>query len=158
MKVLEEPALLEAIMDARGQIDFLWQFFVTVHIAIFALLFIYGNAVERLNWPARILSLLGVAGFEWINGNALANAYMMLDAMHDQYRWSFGQVERFHAAFYEQFVLARYDTRPMMVVMTHTTALVVVVLAFLSQRILQSRQSAADQARQIGGGVDPRGF
>ncbi len=158
MKLLEEPTLVEAIMDARGQIDFLWQFFVTVHIAIFALVFIYGNAVERLNWPARILSLFGVSGFEWINGNALVNAYLMLDAMHDQYRWSFGQVERFHAAFYEQFVLASFDARPMMVVFTHSTALIVVVLAFLSQRFLQSRHRAADQARQIGGGVDPRGF
>lgn len=38
MTPLDEGSLLEAIMDARSQIDFLWQFFVTVHIAIFALL------------------------------------------------------------------------------------------------------------------------
>ena len=31
----------------RGQVDFLWQFFVTVHLALFALLFIiYDHAVE----------------------------------------------------------------------------------------------------------------
>ncbi|MFN0218461.1 MAG: hypothetical protein ACKVP4_06575 [Hyphomicrobium sp.] len=155
MKLLEEPTLVEAIMDARAQIDFLWQFFVTVHIAIFALVFIYGTAVERLNWPARILSLFGIAGFEWINGNALANAYMMLDAMHDQYRWSFGQVERFHAAFYEQFVLADFESRPAMVMITHSAALVVVILAFLSQRFLQSRNVSTDRARQLARGYDP---
>ncbi|MGQ0456936.1 MAG: hypothetical protein ACT4OU_07730 [Hyphomicrobium sp.] len=155
MKVLDESTLVEAIMDARGQIDFLWQFFVTVHIALFALVFIYGTAVERLNWPARILSLFGIAGFEWINGNALAKTYMLVDAMHDQYRWSFGQVERFHPAFYEHFVLAEFATRPSMVVMTHASALVVVILAFLSQRFLQSRRAANDPARQLARGYDP---
>jgi len=37
--------LIEAILGFRSQIDFLWQFFVSVHIAIFALLFIYDEAV-----------------------------------------------------------------------------------------------------------------
>jgi hypothetical protein len=40
MSPLNEGTLVDAMMSARGQIDFLWQFFVTVHIAIFALLFI----------------------------------------------------------------------------------------------------------------------
>jgi hypothetical protein len=155
MKLLEEPTLVEAIMDARAQIDFLWQFFVTVHIALFALVFIYGHAVERLNWPARLLSLFGISGFEWINGNALSNAYLMLDAMHEQYRWSFGQVERFNSAFYEQFVLADYGDRPSMVILTHSAALVFVILAFLSQRFLQNRQSNEDAARRLARGYDP---
>ena len=30
--------------------------------------------------------MLGVALFEWINGKALANIYMLLDATLDQYR------------------------------------------------------------------------
>ena len=33
MAPLQEGTLVEAIMAVRGQIDFLWQFFVTVHIA-----------------------------------------------------------------------------------------------------------------------------
>ncbi|PPC98373.1 MAG: hypothetical protein CTY31_13250 [Hyphomicrobium sp.] len=152
MALLEEPTLVEAIMDAREQIDFLWQFFVSVHIALFALVFIYGSAVERLNWPARILSIFGIAGFEWINGNALSNAYLLLDSMLEQYRWSFGQVERFHPAFYEQFVLASYADRPGMVLITHSAALLVIILAFLSQRFFQGRLSAQQMAR----GHDPR--
>ncbi len=71
MSPLNEGSLVEAMMDARGQIDFLWQFFVTVHIAIFALLFIYDHAVEGMNWAGRIFSVAGIAAFEWINGNAL---------------------------------------------------------------------------------------
>lgn len=156
MAVLEEPTLVEAMMDVRAQIDFLWQFFVTVHIAIFALLFIYGDAVERLNLPARLLSMLGIAGFEWINGNALSSAYRMLDAMLEQYRWSFGQVERFHPSFYEQFVLANYASRPTMVLMTHTAALAVVVLAFLSQRFLQNRIKPGAHPETFARGFDPR--
>ena len=155
MQALAEPTLVDAIMAARGQIDFLWQFFVTVHIAIFALLFIYDHAVEALNPIARVFSVLGIAGFEWINGNALANAYLLLDSMLEQYRWSFGQAARFHPAFYEQFVLARYDTRPMMVLMTHSTALVVVLLAFLSRRFIQSRASATQLPAQLARGYDP---
>ena len=47
--MIQEATLIEAILSIRTQIDFLWQFFVTVHIAILALLFIYDEAVESLN-------------------------------------------------------------------------------------------------------------
>jgi hypothetical protein len=123
----------------RGQIDFLWQFFVTVHIALFALLFIYDHAVENLNAIAKFFAVLGVAAFEWINGNALANTYLLLDAMQDQFRWNYGQADRFHPAFYEQFVLASYATRPATVLITHSSALLVVLLAFASRRFIQTR-------------------
>lgn len=139
MTPLDEGSLLEAIMDARSQIDFLWQFFVTVHIAIFALLFIYDHAVEGLNWVGKVFSVAGIAAFEWINGNALVNAYFTLNSMHEQFRWAFGQADRFHPAFYGTFVLADFSTRPEMVVYTHTTALGVVLLAFASRRFIQAR-------------------
>ena len=84
--MIQEATLIEAILGFRAQIDFLWQFFVTVHIAIFALLFIYDEAVESLNIIARIFAIAGVALFEWINGKALANTYLLLDATFDQYR------------------------------------------------------------------------
>lgn len=153
---LDEQTLIGAIMDARAQIDFLWQFFVTVHIAVFALLFIYGDSVERLNFPARLLSVGGIAGFEWINGNALAGAYQLLDSMLNQYRMSFGQVERFHPSFYEHFVLANYAGRPSMVMATHTIALLVVILAFASKRFLHQHQNAAYEAQKLARGYDPR--
>jgi hypothetical protein len=156
MAPLQESTLVEAIMDARGQVDFLWQFFVTVHIAIFALLFIYDHAVEGLNIVAKFFAVLGVAAFEWINGNALVNTYLLLDSMLEQYRWSFGQVDRFHPAFYEHFVLASYATRPTMVLMTHSSALVVVLLAFISRRFIQSRPSRANSEAAMRGG-DRRG-
>lgn len=139
-----EEALIEAIMEARGQIDFLWQFFVSVHIAIFALLLLYDQAVESLNAIARSFAVGGIAAFEWINGNALAGAYGLLDAMLEQYRWAFGQADRFHHAFYEAFVLARYDGRPAMVMLTHATAFVIVMLAFASRRFIQSRRPRAN--------------
>lgn len=138
MNGLEEPALVSAIMDTRAQIDFLWQFFVTVHIAVFALLFIYDRAVESLNYVARIFAVSGVAAFEWINGSALSKTYLLLDAMQQQYRLSYGQVERFHPSFYTEFVLAHYDDRPSMVLMTHTTALAVVLLAFIWRGMIQT--------------------
>ena len=138
---MTEDTLISAIMTAQGQIDFLWQFFVTVHIAIFALLFIYDRAVDNLNWIARILAVAGIAAFEYINGNALAHTYQVLDAMLDQYRWSFGQAERFHPAFYEQFVLATYKNRPYVVMMTHSTAIAIVLLAFISKRFIQSHDA-----------------
>jgi hypothetical protein len=139
MAPLQEGTLVEAIMAVRGQIDFLWQFFVTVHIALFARLFIYDHAVENLNAIAKFFAVLGVAAFEWINGNALAHTYLLLDAMQDQFRWNYGQADRFHPAFYEQFVLASYATRPATVLLTHSSALLVVLLAFASRRFIQTR-------------------
>jgi hypothetical protein len=147
MAPLGESTLVEAIMDARGQVDFLWQFFVTVHIALFALLFIYDQAVESLNAAAKFFAVVGVAAFEWINGSALTHAYLLLDAMQDQFRWNYGQADRFHPAFYEQFVLASYATRPSMVMMTHSCALIVVLLAFASRRFIQNRGLTRDLPR-----------
>src|SRR4029079_8705752 len=139
MAPLQEGTLVEAIMAVRGQIDFLWQFFVTVHIALFALLFIYDHAVENLNAIAKFFAVLGVAAFEWINGNALAHTYLLLDAMQDQFRWNYGQADRFHPAFYEQFVLASYATRPATVLLSRASALLVVLLAFAAGRFIQPR-------------------
>lgn len=139
--MLAEGTLVDAMMSVRAQIDFLWQFFVSVHIALFALLFIYDHAIEGLNWAARLFMIAGIAGFEWINGNALAKSYMLLDAMLDQYRWAFGQPERFHPAFYDQFVLATFKTRPDMVMLTHSTALLVAMLAMLWRHFIQSRKT-----------------
>jgi hypothetical protein len=156
MSPLNEPSLVDAIMSARGQIDFLWQFFVSVHIAIFALLFIYDHAVEGLNWIGKVFSVAGIAAFEWINGNALANAYLLLDSMHEQYRWAFGQVERFHPAFYDHFVLANYTTRPEMVMFTHSGALAVVLLAFVSRRFIQTRSDRGDVVARLARGHDPQ--
>ncbi len=154
MAPLQESTLVEAIMSVRSQVDFLWQFFVTVHIAVFALLFIYDHAVEGLNAVAKFFAVLGVAAFELINGNALTNAYLLLDAMQEQFRWTYGQADRFHPAFYEHFVLASYATRPAMVLLTHTSALIIVLLAFVSRRFIQSKPKARSPSEALARGHD----
>lgn len=141
MQAIQEPTLIEAILDLRAQIDFLWQFFVTVHIAVFALLLIYDEAVDALNAVARILALAAVGLFEWINGKALANTYLMLDAAHEQYRALYGQPDRFQPAFYEHFVGQSFADRPATVLITHTMAFVVILLALLSREFIQKRRA-----------------
>lgn len=138
-----EGALIEAIMMTRSQVDFLWQFFVTVHIAIFALLFIYDHAVESMNVVARVMAVAGIALFDWINGKALINTYLLLDAMIDQYRALFGQVDRFRPAFYQRFVMESFADRPDIVYVTHGMAFVVVILALVSNRFIQTRRRPA---------------
>ncbi len=140
--MIQEATLIEAILSLRSQIDFLWQFFVTVHIAIFALLFIYDEAVESLNFIARAFALAGVALFEWINGNALAKTYMLLDATLDQYRALYGQAERFQPGFFQHFVGMNFTDRPATVLMTHSMAFIVIILAFLSREFVQTRKSS----------------
>jgi len=141
MQAIQEPTLIEAILDLRAQIDFLWQFFVTVHIAVFALLLIYDEAVDALNAVARILALAAVGLFEWINGKALANTYLMLDAAHEQYRALYGQPDRFQPGFYEHFVGQSFADRPATVLITHTMAFVVILLALLSREFIQKRRA-----------------
>lgn len=140
MEPLAEGTLVEAIMDTRAQIDFLWQFFVTLHIAIFALLFIYDEVVESLNIIARVLAVAGVALFDYINGRALQNTYHLLDAMLEQYRMFFGQdQDRFHPAFLREFVQASFEGRADMIYITHGMALFVVLLAMVSRSFIQRR-------------------
>ena len=139
--MIQEATLIEAILSIRSQIDFLWQFFVTAHIAIFALLFIYDEAVESLNVVARVFALAGIALFEWINGKALANTYMLLDATMDQYRALYGEASRFQPAFFQHFVGQSFTDRPAMVLVTHSMALVVILLALLSREFIQTRRN-----------------
>jgi len=138
--MLQEATLIEGIMATRAQVDFLWQFFVTAHIAIFALLFIYDEAVENLNFIARALALGGIALFEWINGKALVNTYYLMDAFLEQYRALYGQQDRFEPAFFQHFVQMSFEDRPATVLVTHTTAFVVVLLALISREFIQSRR------------------
>jgi len=138
--MIEEATLIDAILALRSQIDFLWQFFVTVHIAIFALLFIYDEAVESLNVIARGFAVAGIALFEWINGKALANTYMLLDATIDQYRALYGQAERFQPAFFEHFVKQSFADRPGTVLITHSMAFMVILLALVSREFIQTRK------------------
>jgi hypothetical protein len=145
--MISEATLIEAILSLRSQVDFLWQFFVTVHIAIFALLFIYDDAVESLNVVARLFALGGVALFEWINGKALANTYILLDATLDQYRTLYGQAERFQPAFLQYFVGQSYADRPATVLVTHSLAFVVILLALISREFIQTKKKGADSAR-----------
>lgn len=137
--MIEEPAMIDAIIDTRQQIDFLWQFFVTVQIAIFALLFIYDRAVENMNFVAKIMGLAGIALFSWINGNALANTYLLLDSMVQQYAVWYGTPGRFEPGFLEHFVQASYTDRPQLVLMTHTMAFAVVLLALLTRKLLRPK-------------------
>ena len=138
--MLPEPMLVDGIIATRAQIDFLWQFFITVHIAIFALLLIYDEAVESLNFIARALALAGIGLFEWINGKALTNTYLLLDAFLEQYRALYGQVDRFEPAFFQHFVQMSFEDRPGTVLVTHTTAFVVILLALVSRDFIQSRK------------------
>lgn len=138
MDPIQEPVLIEAILHTRAQVDFIWQFFVTVHIAVFALLFIYDQAVDRLSLFARIFAIVGIGLFDFINGQALMNSYQILDAMMDQYRISYGQIERFQPLFYDRFVLLDYAHRPSIVKVTHTLALVVVAVALFARHLVQS--------------------
>lgn len=139
-EAIQEGTLIEAILTIRSQVDFLWQFFVTAHIAIFALLFIYDEAVESLNIVARAFALCGVAAFEWINGRALANTYLLLEATLDQYRALYGEVSRFQPAFLQYFVNQSFADRPAMVLITHSMAFGIILLALLSREFIQTRR------------------
>ncbi len=139
MGALQESSLIDAIINTRSQVDFLWQFFVTVQIAIFALLLIYDEAVEGLSVLARLMATAGVALFDWINGRALIGTYQLLDAMLEQYRALFGQADRFHPLFFERFVQASFADRPDIVHVTHGLAFAVVGIALFSRGFIQRR-------------------
>jgi len=137
---MSEQTLVEAIIQTRARIDFIWQFFVTVHLAVFALVLVYDQAVESMNVVARIFALVGIALFEWINGTALTGAYDLVDALHQQYRADFGQPQRFQRALYEHFVLTKLDGQGKMIMATHGMAFAFVFMALTWHRFIRSRR------------------
>lgn len=138
--VMQEQTMMDAIMNVRGQIDFLWQFFVTVQLALFALIFIYDEAVDSLNGLARMLFLFGLGLFSYINGNALRSAYELINALHQQYRLDYGQPGRFLPALQHAFVDIDYGGRDQMVMITHGLAFTVVAMALLFPAFIQHRR------------------
>lgn len=140
--MLSDQAIVDAIMQARSQIDFLWQFFVSVHIAMFAFLFIYDDAVDTMNTVARVL-LVGAMGiFSWINGQAILSAYDLLNGLHHQFRLQFGQMDKYDPSFFKHFVLSYYDGRREMIATTHGLAMLVITLSVFWRRFI-SRPSPA---------------
>lgn len=137
--VMQEQTMMDAIMHVRGQIDFLWQFFVTVQLALFALIFIYDEAVDSLNALARTLALAGLAIFSYINGNALRSAYELIQALHLQYRHDYGPPGRFLPALQAAFVDIDYSGREQMILLTHGLAFAVVAMALVFPAFVQHR-------------------
>jgi hypothetical protein len=137
---MQEQTMMDAIMHVSGQIDFLWQFFVTVQLALFALIFIYDEAVDSLNGLARLLCLFGIGIFNYINGNALLNAYGLFAALHQQYQVDYGQPGRFVPALQKALVDVEYGPRDQMLMLTHGLAFAVVALALIFPTFVQHRQ------------------
>ena len=82
---------------------------------------------------------------EWINGKALANTYLLLDATLDQYRTLYGQADRFQPDFFRHFVSMSFADRPATVLVTHCMAFVVIIiLAFLSREFVQTRKKGRE--------------
>jgi hypothetical protein len=150
---IQEQTLIDSIMHTRGQLDFLWQFFVTVQLAIFALLFIYDDAVDGMNRTARALAIVAIGMFDWINGHALRSCYLLLDALHQQYRADYGQSSRFQPALYELFVQQRYEGKDTMLMLTHGLAFSVVMLALIWRRFIQHEERVR---RPEAASADPR--
>lgn len=140
MEPIGEQTLVEAIMQVRGQIDFLWQFFVTVQLALFALIFIYDEAVDSLNGLARTLALFGIGVFSYINGNALRSAYELVIALHAQYKHDYGKPGRLVSALQHAFVDTDYSGRSDMIFMTHGLAFTVVALALVFPTFIQHKR------------------
>jgi hypothetical protein len=137
---MQEQTMVDAIMHVRGQIDFLWQFFVTVQLALFALIFIYDEAVDSLNGLARTLAILGIGIFSYINGNALRQAYELINALHLQYRTDYGAPGRFQPAFQKAFVDVDYAGRDQMIMITHGLAFAVVLMSLAVPTFIQHRR------------------
>jgi len=98
---------------------------------------------------ARGFALAGVALFEWINGKALATRTCCSTATLDRYRALYGQAERFQPAYFQYFVGQSFADRPATVLVTHSMAFVVILLALLSREFIQTRHKR--QQRAVGG-------
>lgn len=64
----------ELIGQHRELISNTWQFFVSVHIAIFGLLFMINP--DRVNWASRLVLFLAYSGFMYLNYNAQIDNYL----------------------------------------------------------------------------------
>lgn len=77
--------LLQLIISQGYKIDTLWQIFITVHLAVFAFVFIYSQKFEETPFGWKALSYLGYLIFIGMNFNALVNSYEFLNALHLQF-------------------------------------------------------------------------
>lgn len=143
---MSESTLVEAILALHAQIDFRWNFFVSVQLAIFALLLIYDEAVENLNIVLRGFAIVAIGLFDGLNGLGLVKAYHILDAALEQYRALYGKASRFEPAFYQYFVQAEFKDGPITIYFTHGMAFLVVALALIFRSFIQGKRRAQKAA------------
>jgi hypothetical protein len=93
-----------------------------------------------LNTLARLLALLGLSLFSYMNGTALLAAYDLLAALHQQFRIDYGQSGRFHEGLQKAFVMADFTGRQSMIALTHGAAFTVVALALVVPSFVQHRR------------------
>ncbi len=82
-----QPMTLYEVLDLLAQnydkIDFLWNFFVGVHLAVLGGLIVMTNKVQLFE---KLLAAIGYCAFNWVNYNALVDSYgyhlVLLDEVH----------------------------------------------------------------------------
>ena len=67
--------LLDVMASAHDRINTLWNFFVTIHLAILGALIVLRREV---GWMAKFVVLFAYCGFSWVNYNAVIDAYGFL--------------------------------------------------------------------------------
>ncbi len=128
---MDETTLVSSIISIGNEIDVLWNMFAAIHIPFIAFIVIYRDRL--LGMSEIFVGYIAYVGFVWINGRALTNTYLLLDAFHSQYKVSFGAKERFIDDLYNTFVLTSYADRTNVVLTTHTGAVIIVFLSMISK-------------------------
>lgn len=137
---MSSAEIVELFVIVGSRLDALWEFFVTVHLAVAAAVL----GIERLSKPRTCeYTLLSVAylAFSWINLRAKLAAYQLLVSVEQEAAsiLSGAQLENLHRLFLE----SEFDDRTAIAYTVHVATIVFIVILGFEK---QARQKAADTA------------
>jgi hypothetical protein len=141
--------MFESLMTQGTKIDNLWSMYIVVQLGVFWFFFLLHRPLLIVE---RLIALLAYTLFTFINGSALVNSYLFLEALRaDTVNTFRAQLE--NAPFvYQALVMSDFSDRPNLIFMTHGGALVFVVLILLFRNSMISYYYKSFPPTQTGAG------
>jgi len=128
--------LLETWLSAGTTIDSLWSMFIVVNLGLFWFFFLVHRPLLIVE---RMIAIAAYAGFAYINGNALINAYTFIEAVRRDLVLKFSR--DFVTAPETLSVLnkASYAAREDVIYLTHMGGFILVFTLFVLRNVMIRR-------------------
>lgn len=146
---MEFETIFEALMQQGAKVDNLWSMYIVVQLGVFWFFFLLHRPLLAIE---RMIALLAYTLFSFINGSALVNSYLFLEALRVDVVNNFQNELARAPLTLQTLAQTEFASRPNLIFMTHVGAWVVVMLILLYRNSMISYYYRIFPPTQTGAG------